>query len=73
MHNKRDNECLKWSIRTALFCAPKGKNLCRITSYTIEDGINYSGIAFPTPLKDIDKLEAQNEDIALNVFGWNVE
>ena len=33
-----------------------------------EDGINYSGIAFPTPLKDFDKLEAQNQNVAINVF-----
>lgn len=33
-----------------------------------EDGINYSGIAFPTPLKDFDKLEAQNQNVAIKVF-----
>ena len=25
---------------------------------------------FPTPVKQIDKLEAQNKNLAINVFGW---
>ena len=40
------------------------------TSYPTNDGINYEGIDFPTPAKQIDKLEAQNENLAINVFGW---
>ena len=32
--------------------------------------INYTGIDFPTPVKQIDKLEAQNRNLAINVFGW---
>lgn len=71
VQSKRNNEFLKWAIRASLFSAPKGKNPCRTTSYPTEDRISYSRIAFPTPLKDLDKLEAQNENIALNVFGWN--
>ena len=53
-------------------CA-KGKCPCRTTSYPTQDGIgiNYSGIAFPTPFKDLEKLQVQNENIALNVLGWN--
>lgn len=54
----------------ALFPAPKVKNPCRTTSYPTEDGINYSGIAFPTPLKDLDKLEVQNPNFAINGFFW---
>ena len=34
------------------------------------DGINYVGIDFPTPVKQIEKLEAQNPKLAINVFGW---
>ena len=40
-------------------------------SYPTDDGINYKGIDFPTPIKQIDKLEAQNENLAINVFGWS--
>lgn len=25
---------------------------------------------FPTPMKDLDKIGVQNENIAINVFGW---
>ena len=69
----KDNECLKWAIRSALFPPPKGKNPNRPSSYPVNDGINWSGIVFPTPVKQIDKLEAQNENLAINVFGWENE
>ena len=44
MQNRNDNECLKWSLRAALF--PALKNSHRTTSYPINDGINYAGIDF---------------------------
>ena len=66
----RDNECLKWALRAALFPAPNGKNPYSPSSYPVNDGILYTGIQFLTPLKQIDRLEAQNENVAINVFGW---
>ena len=66
----KDNECLKWAVRSALFPPPEGKNPNRPSSYPVNDGINWSGIVFPTPVKQIDKLEAQNENFAINVFAW---
>lgn len=36
----------------------------RPSKYPVNDGINYEGINFSTPVKQIDKLETQN------VFGW---
>jgi len=65
-----DNECLKWALRSDLFPPPEGKNLIRPSSYPANDGIDWSGIVFPTPLKQIDRLEAQNSGLAINVFGW---
>ena len=65
-----DNECLKWSLRAALFPPKDGKDPQRPSKYPITDGINYDGIDFPTPVKQIDKLEAQNKNLAINVFGW---
>ena len=50
---------------------PALKNTNRTASYPTNDGINYKGIDFPTPIKQIDKLEAQNENLAINVFGWS--
>ena len=65
----RDNECLKWPIRAALHPAPKDQNPYKPSSYPVDDGIDYAGIDFPTPVK-IDKLEAQNTNLAINVIGW---
>ena len=66
----RDNECLKWSLRAALFPPKDGKDPQRPNKYPVNDGINYEGIDFPTPVKHIDKLEAKNKNLAINVFGW---
>ena len=66
----RDNECLKWALRAALFPVPNGKTSNRPSYYPVNDGIDYEGIDFPTPVKQIDKLEAQNKNLAINVFGW---
>ncbi|KAL9963725.1 hypothetical protein ACROYT_G027259 [Oculina patagonica] len=66
----RDNECLKWALRAALFPPKDGKDAQRPSKYSLNDGINYNGIDFPTPVKQIDKLEAQNKTLAINVFGW---
>ena len=65
----RDNECLKWALRAALFPPHDGKNPQRPSKDPVIDGINYGGIDFPTPAKQIDKLEAQNKNLAINVFG----
>ena len=64
----RDNECLRWAIRAALF-QPRG-DMRRTSSYPTEDGLNFTGIDFPTPVSQIDRLERQNENLAINVFGW---
>ena len=67
----KDNECLKWAIRAALFPARKGKNPIRPVSYPTNNGADWSGIDFPTPLKQINKLEVQNKNLSINVFGWD--
>ena len=51
----RDNQCLRWAIRAALFL-PRG-DMRRISSYPTNDGLNFEGIDFPTPVSLIDKLE----------------
>ena len=66
----RDNECLKWALRAALFPPKDGKNPQRPSKYPVNDGINYKGIVFPTPFDQIKKLEAHNANLAINVFGW---
>ena len=66
----RDNECSRWAIRAALFPAPRGKNPIRTSSYPTEDGLNFTGIDFPSPVSQFGRLERQNPNLAINVFGW---
>ena len=56
----RDNGCLKRALKAALYPAPKGKNANRPSSYPVVDGLNYTGIDFPTPVKQIDKVPRIN-------------
>ena len=37
----RDNECLKWALRTALFPPKNGKHAQRPSKYPVNDGINF--------------------------------
>ena len=64
----KNEKCIQWAIRAALF--PVEKDAQRPRKYPVNDGIDYTGIDFPTPIKQIDRLEAQNEFLAINVFGW---
>ena len=67
----RDNQCLRWAICTALF-TPRG-DMRRASSYPTNDGLDFTGIDFPMPVSQIDKLERQNPNLALNMFGWEKE
>ena len=49
----RDNECLRWAIRAALF-RPRG-DMRRTSSYPNEDGLNFTGIDFPTPVSQTEE------------------
>ena len=66
----RDDHCLRWALRAALFPAPRGAKVTRTSSYPTEDGLNFTGIDFPTPVWQIGRLEKQNNNLAINVFGW---
>ena len=67
----RDNMCLRWAIRAHLF--PARSNVDRVSSYPTNEGLNFEGIDFPTPVSQIDRLERQNPNLAINVFGWDKE
>ena len=69
----RDNHCLRWALRAALFPAPRDAKVTRTSSYPTEDGLNFTGIDFPTPVSQIGRLERQNPNLAINVFGWENE
>ena len=61
---------MKWALRAALFPPQDDKNPQRPSKYPVNDGINYESINFSTPAKQIDKLQVQNRNLAINVFGW---
>ena len=65
-----DNECFKWAVTTAVH--PGDHNAERITKELREQAetLNWEGINFPMPLKDITKFEKQNHGISVNVFGY---
>ena len=54
----KDDECLRWAIRAALF--PAQTHVDRPGSYPRDDGLDFTGIDFPTPLSQISKIEEQN-------------
>ena len=58
-----DNECLKCALRAALFPPEGGEDPQRPSKYPKNDGINYKGIDFPTPVGQIIKLKAQNRTL----------
>ena len=64
---------MRWALRAALFPAPKGTKVTRPSSYPTEDGLNFTGIDFPMRVSQIDRLERQNPNLAINVFGWERE
>ena len=66
---KRDNECLRWALRAAIFPAPRSAQVSRTSSYPTNGGLNFTEIDFPTPVSQIDKLERQNPNLVINVFG----
>jgi len=55
---------------SALFPAPRGKNPLRPGSHPSENGLDSKGIDFTIPVSQIDKLEKQNSNLAINEFGW---
>ena len=42
----RDEECLRWAIKAALFPPPPGVKVTRTSSYPTEDGLDFTGIDF---------------------------
>ena len=64
----KDDQCLRWALRSALF--PVAKDPQRPAKYSTKDDINFTEIDTPTPISQISKVEKQN-DLAINVFGWD--
>ena len=66
----QDNECFKWALLSALHPVEHGRNPDRVSKYKqYENKLNFAGVGFPVTLKDIPKVEKQN-NLAINVFGY---
>ena len=66
-----DQKCAVWSILAFLHPVSENDHPQRVTKYRqYEEELNTNGVGFPTSLKDIKKLEDQN-DFSINVFGYD--
>ena len=62
----KDNKCFLWAILSKLY--PASEHKYRVSKYRpYEDKINMKGIKYPVAIKDIPKVEKQN-DLSINVF-----
>jgi len=66
----KDDQCFKWCIARAL--NPVERNPDRIIKILKiqAQSLNFTGIEFPACLKDINKIEKNNSEIAVNVLGY---
>lgn len=62
----KDDHCLRWALRSALF--PAKDHVDRPSKYPTQDSLDFKGIQAPTPISDIQRVEKQN-NLAINVFG----
>ena len=65
-----DEKCFLWSILASLHLVPHGNNPTRVSKYTpFEAEINMEGVLYPVAIKDIDKVEGNNNTLSINIFG----
>ena len=68
-----DEKCIVWCILAQLHTVSFRDHPERVANYhQYEAELNIKGISFPTPLKDIKRIETQN-DLSINVFGYDRE
>ena len=66
-----DEKCIVWCILAQLHHIPRCGRPERITHYRQHEAeLQMDGVSFPTPIKDIHRIEAQN-NISINVFGYD--
>ena len=65
---KAKGAIIRWALRAAKF--PVTKNPQRPSKYPTDDGLDFTGISFRTPLIEIPKIEKLN-NIAINVLGFD--
>ena len=66
---KKDDQCFKWAVLSALYPVEHGRHPERVNKYKEHAStLNFDGIEFPVSVNQIPKFKAQN-DISINVFG----
>ena len=66
-----DQQCLKWTLLSALHPVEHGSHPDRLLKYIAHDNkLNFTGIDFPTPLSQIPEVEHLN-NLSINVFGYS--
>ena len=73
MKNEHDNKCFKWCVTRAVNPVDYHNHPSRVRitkEFVKQSELNWSGINFLTTLNEIDKFERNNEDISVNVYGY---
>ena len=66
-----DEKCFLWSVLAALHPVHLKGQPRRVHHYkSFEQELNVNGIPFPTKVSEITKFERQNQNISINVFGY---
>ena len=67
----QDEKCVVWSILAFLHPVDRQDHPQMVNKYRqYENELNLQDVKFPTPLKDIKKIEQQN-NLSINVFGYD--
>ena len=56
----KDDQCLRWAIKAALFPVEQNAERTSIYPKDADDGLHFIGISFPTPLNQIPYVESLN-------------
>jgi len=67
---KSGQPVLEMGAACSVISTRRRKKSGRPSRYPTEDGLNFTGIDFPTHASQINKLEEQNPSLAINAFGW---
>ena len=66
-----DDKCILWEILAHLHPLPYTEHPYRVSKYQrYEQELDMTGVAYPTPLTDIIKIE-KNNNISINVIGYD--
>ena len=66
----KDDKCLRWVLKAAKFPVEVHPERPRKYPKGEEDGLDFTGISFPTPVKEIPKVEQLNR-VRINMFTYN--